>query len=911
MLSGYRGETLEPLAPGVPGEQHVACPECGHDFAVPAPPVSRRVTETVEAAPAKPYGDVEYADPGYQGDGKKRYPLDTEKHVRSAWSYINQDKNAKAYTAEQLKKIKAKVKAAMRKLGMTVSENSTTEARINGKLSFDDLRELVRAALYADIRLLASDPYDCWCWIVDISDTDVVYQYNKTLFQRPYTIDGKTVTLGDAAEVERTYAPVGSGADDNVEAVATTTERVELDASARVLEARGKDDKGHRIFRVRIIAPGDSKNGRRYPESVLKAAVPLYEGSKSYDQHRSEAEMNSGTVRGLAGYFTDVSYNAGVEADFHVFPSRVDIAEALDATLALAAKNPDAEPLVGFSHDVYGTFRSITENGRHINEAVSIDAVNSADVVGHPAAGGKPERVVATNPGGTAATTEQVKEGDVPASAEEVLAALAGASDELLARHGFSRATETKTDDPAPVVTSPAPAPVTETNPVGALAKESWMVGAMVREKVGKTRLGEAMVGQVLEALPAQVTEATIDSHISTLLTAVAQLEKAELVPQVAGRAQVTQDERDRKAEAMEAFFDGDFRKGYRSFKHMWADWTGYRESFLGDEDVNIRILRECAGVGYDSALKRKTESVNTATFDLALGDAMYRRMMKMWAQPNLQGWRKVVSDIVPVPDFRQQKRERIGGYGLLPVVGQAAPYQPLTSPTDEEAVYAVIKRGGTEDLTMEAIVNDDIGAIRQIPRLLGLAAAITLYRFVMDFLRTNPATTYDSTALFHTNHANTDNPAVLSQATLDAARAKMRQQTAYGNSVNILSILPKTLIVPPQLESMAYMLANSAVAVPSTPAGPSNTPNLHQGLDVEVVDYFASDANDWFLGADTNGAPTIEIGFYQGREDPELFTQSDPNVGSMFNNDTVTYKIRHVYNGAILDHRGFYRGAN
>ncbi len=907
MLGGYRGETLEPLAVGVQDEQRVACPNCGHDFAVPPPAVRRRVTESVTteaSAPAKPFGNVEYADPGYQADEKKRYPLDTEKHVRAAWSYINQPKNAKHYSPEQLKKVKNKIKAAMRRLDISVSENSTTEARINGKLSFDDLRELVRSAVMADVRGMATDPYSyCWCSIIDISDTDVVYQYDKALSQRSYTITGTTVTLGEPVEVERTYAPAGSGADDDATESATT-ERAELDANARVIEAKGKDDKGHRIFRVRIIAPGDSKNGRRYPESVLREAVPLYSGAKAYDQHRSESEMNSGTVRGLAGYYTDVTYNNGIEADFHVFPSRADIAEALDATLKLAETNPDAEPLVGFSHDVYGVFRSIQENGRQINEAVSIDAVNSADVVGHPAAGGKPERVVATNPGGNAATHKKSKEDGV--ELEELLGMFATASDDQLAKAGLTRAVETKKDEPAPV-----PAPVVEKSPVGALARESWMVGAMVRDKIGKTRLSESIIPQVIAALPEQVTEATIDSHIGSLLAAVGQLEKAEMVPAIAGRATVTQEERDRKVEAMDAFFDGDYRKGYRSFKHMWADWTGHRESFLGDEDINRKILRECAGVGYDSAVKRRTESVNTGTFDLALGDGIHRRMIKLFSQPSLQGWRKIVSDVLPVADFRDQKRERIGGYGLLPGVNQGAPYPPLTSPTDEEALYRVIKRGGTEDLTMESIANDDIGAIRQIPRLLGLAAAITLYRFVMDFLRTNPATTYDATALFHVNHANTDNPAVLSQGTLSAARAKMRQQTEYGNAVNILSLIPKTLIVPPQLEELAWQLVSSAVAIPATPAGASNTPNLHRGMDLEVVDYFASDPNDWFLAADTNGCPTIEVGFYQGREEPELFTQSDPNVGSMFNADVVTYKIRHIYNAAIIEHRGLYRGAN
>ena len=60
----------------------------------------------------KPYGDVKYADPGYQSDKKKRYPIDSEAHIRAAWSYINKPKNSGKYSAEQVKSIKAKIVAA-------------------------------------------------------------------------------------------------------------------------------------------------------------------------------------------------------------------------------------------------------------------------------------------------------------------------------------------------------------------------------------------------------------------------------------------------------------------------------------------------------------------------------------------------------------------------------------------------------------------------------------------------------------------------------------------------------------------------------------------------------------------------------------------------------------------------------
>lgn len=64
---------------------------------------------------AEPYGDVDYADPGYQEDGKKRYPLDTEKHIRAAWSYIGKEGNAAKYDSGQVSKIKARIVGAWKK----------------------------------------------------------------------------------------------------------------------------------------------------------------------------------------------------------------------------------------------------------------------------------------------------------------------------------------------------------------------------------------------------------------------------------------------------------------------------------------------------------------------------------------------------------------------------------------------------------------------------------------------------------------------------------------------------------------------------------------------------------------------------------------------------------------------------
>jgi hypothetical protein len=90
------------------------------------------VQMTMEFAtdPKEPYGDVKYADPGYQEDGQKRYPIDNEEHVRAAWSYINQQGNASKYTPEQVKRIKGRIKAAAKKYGITISDTASMEYSI-------------------------------------------------------------------------------------------------------------------------------------------------------------------------------------------------------------------------------------------------------------------------------------------------------------------------------------------------------------------------------------------------------------------------------------------------------------------------------------------------------------------------------------------------------------------------------------------------------------------------------------------------------------------------------------------------------------------------------------------------------------------------------------------------------------
>ncbi|GII88269.1 hypothetical protein Ssi03_62590 [Sphaerisporangium siamense] len=789
-------------------------------------------------------------------------------------------------------------------------ERPATEAMIDGARSFDDIRELVRRALRERLRsALGSDVY-VWVYISDLTTTAVVYAAgDDDLYQCDYMIDAAgEVTLGDPVKVVRTYAPSPAGAPaaepDDGAAELVETDRVAARADARVIEAKGSTPDGGRIYRVRMIEAGDSKNGRRYPQAVLAAAAARYEGAKAYDRHRDLAELKSGTIVGLVGAYRSVeAADDGLYADLHLLPSATHAAEALDAALAGQAEGLD--PLIGLSHDVYATFKSVTENGVQLQEATAITKVNSVDLVSDPAAGGKASRVVANvDPTETGAEPDEAKEAPVPATKEEILAAFKDATDEELAAVGLAKAATTETTTPTP----PAPPKQEEQKAVEvAQPKGSFLGQLLIRSKVEDAGLPASAVEAVAAALPDMVTESAVDAQIATVKSGLAILERASLTPTVT--VKVTQEDRDKKVAALDSFFSGNFSEGFNSFRQAFVEITG-RQPKSWDEDFSRTMLRESFGGGFDSGF-RAEESLDSGSWAQVLGDSITRRMMAMYQLPNLQSWRRVVSSIVPVNDFRTQRIGRIGGYGSLPVVNEGAPYQPLTSPGDEEATYAINKKGGTEDLTLEMIANDDVRKISQIPTKLGRAAAQTLLRFVWGFLSTNATCTYDGTALFHASHGNNITTSVLSQSALTVARRRMREQVAYGDPNEVLDNTPRLLIVPSALEELAWTLVTSAVSVgaATTDAELSRTaPNLHQSMEFLVLS-FLTDPSDWFLSADPQAVPTLEIGFYLGRQDPELFTQADATSGSMFNADKMTLKIRHIYSGTILDHRGLYAG--
>lgn len=746
-----------------------------------------------------------------------------------------------------------------------------------GALSFQEIERALSAALRSRLPAGSKQQY---AYPRAIWNDTVAYEIESPEGTETYrctymiSADGE-VTLGDAEKVrpETSYVKV---------AEAFTTD------APTILEAISTDPRKGKVFDVLLIAAGTSANRRRYRPEVLKAAVPLFEGVRAFAGAGPDHSPQERGTRSLVGWYTDARYvtgiktpsavREGVAAHFHVSKAAAWLSDLIEDGLDRGKSD-----LVGFSLVGDGAQTPVREaKGRQpILDVDPITIIDSVDVVTNPAAGGIPLRLVASkeNPLMEWSTLTLVEAVKRLASGAILPQELSEHRPDLAASLAEGRFAEASPAAPASGVTAPADGADIPALIEAALApmRTAQLVEAKLAARKGlpaavAARLREAFTGKTLD-------EAGIDEGIQREVDYLASISPATI--RESGLAIVTdmKSERDRVVEAM---YDILSSKSQASIKEMYVDLTGDR-AFTGRVQESGRL----------------SESISSTTFAEITLDAMNKRVLDNYAVPGLDTWREIV-DIVPLNDLKTQHRIRYGGYGNLPAISEGNEYLPLTSPGDEQATYAPIKRGGTEDLTIEMILNDDVKAMRDIPRRLGRAAAQTLHEFVFDFLRTN-AVVYDGLALAHVNHGNLGTSA-LATAAVTAARQRMLKQTDMSSSKR-LAIRPKKLIIPIDLEEQAFGLLNADKVLGSN----NNDPNFVKkfGLDLIVVEYW-TDANDWWLTADKASAPGIEIGFVQGREEPEVFLQDEPTVGRVFSHDKLTYKIRHWYGGVVLDARAF-----
>lgn len=732
-----------------------------------------------------------------------------------------------------------------------------------------ELNELVDLVARAVRDTVGNGP-DSYVPIVAMYADRAVVRRDGRLFAYPYTVgDDNRVTLGTPEEVVTDHRPVGAM----------------REAQGAFLEA-ADDGKGLR-WRIRVIRAGLSGNGNYYPDGVLREAVALFDNARVFAKADAEHVAGGGkSFAQLIGRLCEPVFVEGKAPDTGEVQATLDLlASAGDVPAKLReAHERGMANLFGFSIDAIGKVK--VQRGRRLAE--SIKRVRSVDLIIEPGAGGELLSLIEALNHREEDPDMKLREqmlqiireahgGKLPAGLDE--------ADEAALMAAFREATSTT------VAT-----PLTEASMREAIAGEVRLVEARAhaRAAIAESGLPDIAKAKLRKRFGADAVfvEADVDAAITEEREYLGRLTESGHVRGLGDDASAEggEDRADKVRSMLDDFFAAK-KGGPQSFRECYIEITGDRRVTGELRHCDAGRLREALG---DSPLR---EAIDSTTFSYVLGDSITRRMVADYNTPSMYDvWRRIVN-VVPINDFRTQHRTRYGGYGDIPTVAQGAPYTALTSPTDEEATYAVVKRGGTEELTIEAIRNDDVGLVRQIPVKLSRAARRTLSKFVLDFIRTNP-TLYDSVAFFHASHNNLGSTA-LSATTLAAGRLAMMQQTEAGSS-DRLGIPPKFLLVPTDLEETAFDLFRRQT---------NNDTDFVESLQMTVLPvWYWTDANDWALMADPMDIPTIEVGFLDGNEEPELFVQDTPTVGSMFSNDKLTWKLRHIYGGQVVNYRGAYK---
>ncbi|MFN3987586.1 MAG: hypothetical protein ACK4KV_19015 [Rhodocyclaceae bacterium] len=722
-----------------------------------------------------------------------------------------------------------------------------------------------------------------WLAVAAVYPDRLVVEFDGRQQAYPFTLnEDNTVQLGTPFEVVMTHQPVRV---------------VEARADGQVgafIEAVGEPAGG--IWTIRVIKAGESTNGNYYGDAALKGLVRLLEGVRVFEKSDAEhvADLKHGvapgkSVRNLVGALTNARFVEGAAPDTGEIQADLKLIQP-DGEVAVRVREAharDLSHLFGFSIDADSVVKTIRRGNRRLREATKFTKVRSVDLIVEPGAGGSLLRIV---------------EARMPQEDEDM--ALRQRMIEAVRAHNPKFDCDSATDDELVDAYDAALAAgrVTEAAGAGASAEALNAVRLVECRMVARDLIGAAKLPvPAKERLMQRFTEATQPFDAAAVTNAI-EAERQYLArftesgkPAIHFDEAIEVEDRSKKvADMFDAFFDPAHKdhRQVQSFRECYIEVTGDRRVTGRLEQCDMVRLRESLGARFVEA------TMTSATFSHALGDSITRRMLADYrAQSQYDVWR-MAANVVPVADFRTQERTRWGGFGDLPVVAEGADYQDGGIPDDEVATYKAAKSGRLSRVTLEMIRNDDVGMVRQIPIKLSRAAKRTLAKFVLDFIRTNPVI-YDSKALFHADHGNLG-AAALSAASWAAARLAMMQQTEAGSEER-LGIPPRNLWVPADLEETAFDLFKQR--------GTNNDQSFIQTQAPRVIPvWYWTDANDWAASCDPLDVPTIEIGFLDGNEEPEIFVQDNPSVGSLFANDTITYKIRHVYGGGVMDFRGLYK---
>ncbi|GCE13307.1 phage major capsid protein [Tengunoibacter tsumagoiensis] len=655
-----------------------------------------------------------------------------------------------------------------------------------------------------------------------------------------------------------------------------------------IQEHHALSPQGHAV-RVTVLQGGLSKNGYNYNECILQEIACCLEGAHAYTDHvRPEAAHDARSVRDIVGFYQDALYVAGtpeqpgrVEATLHI----LEAAEWLWSLIQEACRLEQPE-LIGLSIDIFGRWQ--LNEATRAKDVIQVIALNSCDVVTRPSAGGRFQRIL-HHDAPLSSYLPSTSQGDHLMDVTSASSPLPSSSAQVQ-EHQSSL--------------TPQLAEITE------LKRELQLERAQIllERRLLESALPEAVQKLVRDRYTNRFFEQhELDAELQAQHSMLSALSSSGLIR---GHTYEKPDishvisEAEKIQAAFDRMFDLEVDTGrlgpirpFGSIREAYARVTGDPAVAGFTERSTLGTIRvsESAPIAHISEA-----DTTTASFSYLLGTSMNKRLLKDY-QAWPAEWMKFTT-IVPIRDFKQQTRVRLGAFGSLSIVAEDSSYSTMTL-TDSAATYVPQKRGNLVTVSREVIVNDDLQAIKQIPTKLAVSAAYTLAEFVYGFLSSN-STIYDGSALFTTGAPHNNlGAAALSTSAMQTGVTAMREQTNYAGKR--LGLRPHFLVVPPELEWSSMIVTKSA----GMPGGNANDINPMLGYVTPIVSPQLSNSSQWFLIADPREVDTIEIGFVGGQVNPALFIQDQPLFGLNFTQDVITYKIRHEFGGAVVDYRGMYRG--
>jgi len=261
--------------------------------------------------------------------------------------------------------------------------------------------------------------------------------------------------------------------------------------------------------------------------------------------------------------------------------------------------------------------------------------------------------------------------------------------------------------------------------------------------------------------------------------------------------------------------------------------------------------------------------------------------------------WRSIAA-IRSVKDFKQVTSYRLTGTEIYQEIGPAGEFKHGSlgeeSYTNQAATYGLMMA-----LTRQDIINDDLGALTAVPRKLGRGAALKLNDvFWTIFL--DAGNTFWTAG--HGNYQTGAGTALGIDGMTAVETAFLGMTDADGNPIGVS---PAILLVPPALSVTAQQLYKGTEIRDAGASSKYLVTNPHAGkYRVTVSRYLSMAAYTnystlaWYLLADPNDVPVIEVAFLNGQQSPTVET-----ADADFTTLGIQMRGYHDFGVALQDYRG------